>query len=112
MLKARCGLVAVPLDEAKAQATAMRVRRGVVITGVVQGSPWNYEKLESPPMVGDVLARLDGIRPQNLDDIGLLLDRLPDKQPLAMVLLRRNGDVVARIDLTTIVQPIAGATAK
>jgi S1-C subfamily serine protease len=97
----RFGLTAVPLDDAKAQAISMRVRRGVVISEVAKGSPWDYEKLEAPPMPGDVLARIDGIRPQNLDDVGLILDRIKLGQAVNMVLLRRNGEVDTRIDLKT-----------
>ena len=79
----------------------MRVRRGVVITEVAKGPPWNYDKLQSPPLPGDVLARIDSIRPRDLDHVGLLLDRIPPKQKVVMVLLRKIGDTVTRVDLTT-----------
>ena len=105
ILKAKYGLTAVPLDKAKAEATSLRVRRGVVITEVAKGSPWNYDKLQSPPLPGDVLARIDSIRPRDLDHVGLLLDRIPPKQKVVMVLLRRTGDTVTRVDLTTMSPP-------
>jgi serine protease Do len=101
LLKAKFGLTAVPLDKAKADATSLRVRRGVVITEVAKGSPWNYDKLKSPPLAGDVLARIDSIRPRDLEHVGLLLDRIPAKRKVTMVLLRRIGDTVTRVDLTT-----------
>jgi len=101
----RFGLTAIPLDDAKAQATSMRVRRGVVITDVAKGPPWDYEKLEAPPIPGDVLARIDGIRPQNLEDVGLILDRVKLGQSVNMVFLRRNGDLDTRIDLKTGLSP-------
>jgi serine protease Do len=105
ILKAKYGLTAVPLDKAKAEATSLRVRRGVVITEVANGSPWNYDKLQAPPLPGDVLARIDSIRPRDLDHVGLLLDRIPPKQKVVMVLLRRTGDTVTRVDLTTMSPP-------
>jgi serine protease Do len=101
ILKARYGLTAVPLDKAKADATSLRVRRGVVITEVAKGSPWNYDILRSPPLPGDVLARIDSIRPRDLNHVGLLLDRIPPKRKVVMVLLRKTGDSVTRVDLTT-----------
>jgi serine protease Do len=101
LLKARYGLTAIPLDRAKAEATSLRVSRGVVITDVAKGPPWNYDKLQSPPLPGDVLARIDSIRPRDLDHVGLLLDRIPPKRRVTMVLLRRTGDTVTRVDLTT-----------
>ena len=102
LLKTRYGLTAVPLDREKADATSLRVRRGVVITEVAKGNPWNYEKLASPPMPGDVLARIDGIRPRDLDHVGRLLDRIPPKRQVVMVLLRKTGSTVTRVDLTTL----------
>jgi serine protease Do len=101
LLKARYGLTAVPLDKAKAEATGLRVLRGVAITEVAKGPPWNYDKLLSPPLAGDVLARIDSIRPRDLDHVGLLLDCIPSKRKVTMVLLRRIGDTVTRVDLTT-----------
>jgi serine protease Do len=101
ILKTRFGLTAVPLDQAKADATSLRVRRGVVISEVSPGPPWNYDKLLSPPLPGDVLARIDSIRPRDLDDVGLLLDRIPAKKRVVLVLLRRSGNMVTRVDLTT-----------
>jgi serine protease Do len=102
LLKTQYGLTAVPLDEAKANATSLRVRRGAVITEVAKGPPWNYDKLQSPPLPGDVLARINSIRPRDLDHVGLLLDRIPSKRRVVMVLLRKTGDTVTRVDLTTI----------
>jgi serine protease Do len=102
LLKAKFGLTAVPLDKAKADATGLRVRRGVVITEVAKGPPWNYDKLQAPPLAGDVLARIDNIRPRDLDHIGLLLDKIPPKRKVTMVLLRRAGNTVTRVDLTTL----------
>ena len=105
LLKAKYGLTAIPLDDAKAQAHLLRVRRGVVITEVAKGPPWNYDKLQTPPMPGDVLARIDGIRPRDLDHIGLLLERVKPGQTVKMVLLRRSGDTATRADLTVVVPP-------
>ena len=72
-----------------------------MISEVAKGPPWNYDKLQSPPLPGDVLARIDFIRPRDLDDVGLLLDRIGPKQKVVLVLLRRTGNSVTRVDLTT-----------
>jgi len=100
ILKTKYGLSAVPLDEEKAETTSLRVRRGVVITEVAKGAPWDYDKLKSPPLAGDVLARINSIRPRDLDHVGLLLDRIPPGQKVNMVLLRRKEKTVTRVDLT------------
>jgi len=105
LLKTLFGITAVPLDREKAEATSLRVQRGVVIADVAKGPPWDYEKLQSPPLAGDVLARIDSIRPRDLEHVGLLLDRIPPGKTVKMVLLRRNGDTVTRVDLTTIAPP-------
>jgi serine protease Do len=102
ILKTKFGLTAVPLDDAKAAALSLRVRRGVVVTEVASGPPWNYEKLRSPPQAGDVLARINDVRPRDLDEVGLLLDRIGPKQRVVMVLLRRTANTVTRVDLTTL----------
>jgi S1-C subfamily serine protease len=107
LLKASYGLTAVPLDEAKAQAASLRVRRGVVIAEVAKGPPWNYDKLQAPPVAGDVLARINSIRPHDLGDVGLILDRIQPGQTVNMVLLRRNGEMMTRVDLSIIVPPRA-----
>ncbi|MGA2032482.1 MAG: trypsin-like peptidase domain-containing protein [Thermoguttaceae bacterium] len=98
LLQQRYGLTAVPLNEAKAHATALRVYRGVIITAVAAGTP--YEKLQSPPLPGDVLARINDIRPRNLDHVGLLLDRIKPHEPVHFVLLRMKDHVATRIDIT------------
>ena len=79
------------------------MRRGVVIADVAKGPPWNYDKLQAPPMPGDVLARIDSIRPHDLSDVGLILDRVQPGQTVNMVLLRRNGEVMTRVDLSVVV---------
>lgn len=100
LLKAKFGLTAVPLDKARADAASLRVRRGVLITEVAKGRPWNYDAVHSPPQPGDILAKIDSIRPRDIDDVGLLLDRLPPKKKTVLVLLRRTDKTVTRIDIT------------
>jgi serine protease Do len=99
ILKAKYGLTAIPLDDAKAKETALRIRRGVVISEVVKGKPWEYDKLQTPPLPGDVLARIDGIRPRDMDHVGQILDRARPGQIVNMVLLRRGGEKVTRVDM-------------
>jgi serine protease Do len=98
LLQQRYGLTAVPLDAEKAHATAMRVNRGVVITAVNPAAP--YTKLQTPPQPGDVLARINDIRPRDLDHVGQLLDRLKPGDTVHFVLLRMKDHVAMRVDLT------------
>ena len=97
LLRQRYGLTAAPLSEAKAQETSLRVHRGVVITAVVAGAPYN--KLQTPPLPGDVLARINSIRPRDLDQVGLLLDAVKPGEPVHFVLLRMKDRVATRIDI-------------
>lgn len=99
LLKQKFGLVAVPLDAQKAKDTLMRIPRGVTITEV---DPQRYQGVEDPPEPGDVLARFNKIRPRDLDHVGLLVDRVQPGEPTTMVLLRKKGNVVTRIDLQTL----------
>lgn len=100
LLREKLGLEAVPLDDAKAKATSLRVPRGVVITSVDAG---RYEGVDHPPAAGDVLARVDAIRPRDFDHLGLLLERLKPGQRVPLVILRRKDDAATRIDVSFVV---------
>lgn len=71
----------------------------MVISEVSKGKPWNYETLKNPPLPGDVLALIDGIRPRDLDHVGRILDHMKPGQIVNMVLLRRNGEIATRVDM-------------
>ncbi len=96
LLQQKLGFSAVALDAAKAKATAMRVARGVTITAVDSSL---FQTAEHKPEPGDVLARIDQIRPRDLDHLGLLLDKIKSGQTVSLVLLRVKGGVASRIDL-------------
>jgi serine protease Do len=98
LLEQRYGLKAVPLSAQKAQAIALRVNRGVVIAAVASGPP--YDTLKAPPLPGDVLARINDIRPRNLEHVGLLLERIKPGEPARFVMLRMKDHVATRVDLT------------
>ncbi len=98
----RLGLSAVALDEAKAKAMNLRVRRGVLLTAV---DSKRYEKLPHRPEPGDVLARIGPIRPRDLDHAGLLLENVKPGQPLALVFCRRKENLAVRIDMNLVVPP-------
>jgi serine protease Do len=102
ILQQRYGLTAVPLNEAKAAETSLRVHRGVVLTGVISGPP--YSQLQVPPQPGDVLARINNIRPRDLDHVGMLLDRVKPGEPVHFVLLRVKDRVATRVDMTLTLQ--------
>jgi serine protease Do len=97
LLKYYYGLTAVPLDPEKAIATGMRVHRGVVVAAVNPGPP--YDRLPTPPLPGDVLARINNIRPRDLDHVGFLLDRIKPGEPVHFVFLRVKDHVPTRVDM-------------
>jgi S1-C subfamily serine protease len=99
LLRQRYGLTAAPLSEAKAQETSLRVHRGVVITAVIPGAPYNTLNDNAKPLPGDVLARINSIRPRDLDQVGLLLDAVKPGEPVHFVLLRMKDRVATRIDI-------------
>ena len=61
LLREKFGLAAEPLTKAMANAALLRVDRGVRITGVASGPPYN--RIKSPPLPGDILARVNDIAP-------------------------------------------------
>jgi serine protease Do len=96
LLKQKLGLTVVPLDAAKAKAMGLRTSRGFVVTSVDRAI---YEKLQDKPEPGDVLARIDAIRPRDLDQVGFLLEKLRRGEPLQLVLLRRKDNLAIRLDM-------------
>ena len=65
--------------------------------------PWvparPYDTLQTPPLPGDVLARINNIRPEDLDHVGFLLDRVKLGEPVHFVLLRMKEHVATRVDM-------------
>ena len=88
LLREKFGLAAEPLTKAMANAALLRVDRGVRITGVASGPPYN--RIKSPPLPGDILARVNDMRPRDMDHLGMLLDRLKVGDPIHFVFLRFN----------------------
>jgi len=99
LLKSKFGFTAVPLDKQTARETALRVHRGVIITKIDEGL---YEQLKPPPRSGDILARINGFRPRDLDHVGLLLEHVRRGQTTEMVLLRLRDEVATRVDLKVV----------
>ena len=50
-------------------------------------------------MPGDVLARINDIRPRDLDQVGMLLDRVKPGEPIHLVLLRMKDHEASRVDI-------------
>jgi serine protease Do len=95
-LLAMVGLKVGPLDEKKAAAMKLRVAKGMVLKEVRAGI---YPEKQAPEP-GDVLARINDFRPENLDHVGRLLDDSPPGQAIRLVFLRQRGPTVTRIDAT------------
>jgi S1-C subfamily serine protease len=91
----RFGLKAEPLTIPKANAMHMRVPKGVVITDV-QSDLFK----DHAPKPGDVLARINEVRPANLEKAGELLAEAKPGQPLHLVFLRQKEKEVFRYDVT------------
>lgn len=98
LLQQKLGLTAIPLDAEKAKSTAMRVARGVTVTAVDSNV---FQTAQHKPEPGDVLARIDQIRPRDMDHVGLLLDKVRPGQFVSLVLLRVKGNLATRLDLRT-----------
>lgn len=101
LLRARLAMGAEPLSEAKAKEMGLRLPIGLLVTDVDASF---YEGVETPPEVGDVLARIGWLRPRDLPEAGVILDRVPEGRPVEAVLLRVRDGVSTRIDLHAVPQ--------
>ena len=102
LLSQKLGLTAAPLSEETAKQMLLKSARGVLITDVdVQ----RYESVEHQPAAGDVLARIDKIRPRDSHHLGVMLEKLKPGRKVSIVLLRRRGDDATRIDISVTLPP-------
>jgi S1-C subfamily serine protease len=92
----KLGFTVAPLEPSRSAEMLLRVARGVLVTAV---EPSLYRNVEHKPAAGDVLARINKIRPRDLDHLGLLLDRLKPGDQVTMVLVRRVNDTATRVDI-------------
>jgi serine protease Do len=97
ILRERYGMAAAPLVADKASSMGLRVNRGVVITAIAPGPPYN--QMPNAPAAGDVLARINDVRPRDLDHVGFLLDRVKLGEPVHFVLVRMKDHVATRVDM-------------
>lgn len=95
-LLARLGLRGTPLDPKKAGAMRLRQAKGLLLSEV-QASLYPDKQRPEP---GDVLARINDVRPDDLDHVGRLLAEAPPGQPLRLVFLRQRENTVTRMDVT------------
>lgn len=102
LLNTRLGVSGEAIPEDKAKELGMRLPRGVLLSEVDKSY---YEGVETPPEPGDVLARIEWIRPRDLSEVGRLLDRIPADQPIHAVILRVRDGVSSRIDLQMAPRP-------
>jgi len=96
LLQQKLGIEVLPLEPAKAKALGLRVRRGMVVTGVNLSA---YDKVQHPPRPGDILARIGFIRPRSPEHAAELLETLQRGQAVDLVFLRREGATATRIDV-------------
>ena len=96
LLRKKLGLTAAPLDHKTAETMILQVERGVIVTAV---DSWYYANLQHKPAPGDVLARIAGIRPRDLDQLALILEKMHSGQSVPLVLLRYRDTVASRIDI-------------
>jgi serine protease Do len=95
-LLARLGLKGRPLDARQATAKRLRQAKGIVLTETKSDLYPDKQK----PEPGDVLARINDVRPDDLDHVGRLLADVPPGQPLRLVFLRQKENAVTRMDVT------------
>jgi len=103
LLREKFGLFAEPLDAEKASGMALRDFRGFMITEV---DPKHYENVEHPPAAGDVLARINKVRPRDFEHLGLVLQKIEPGQRVPMVLLRSKDGTATRIDVSFVVPSV------
>jgi serine protease Do len=96
LLRKKLGLTAAPLDHKTAETMLLEVERGVIVTAV---DSWFYANLQHKPVPGDVLARIANIRPRDLDQLALILEKMHPGQSVPLVLLRHRDSVASRIDI-------------
>ncbi len=94
-LLARIGLKGTPVDSKKAQAMRLRQAKGLLLSEVTEVFYPDKQK----PEAGDVLARINDVRPDDLDHVGRLLADAPPGQPIRLVFLRQREGTVTRLDL-------------
>jgi serine protease Do len=95
-LLARLGLKAIPLDPLGAARIRLRVAKGVVLTEVKEGIYPDKQR----PEPGDVLARINDCRPDDMDHIGRLLADSKPGEGIRLVFLRKRDKAFTRIDVT------------
>jgi serine protease Do len=92
----KLGITVAPLDSQKARAMILQVDRGALVTAV---DPKFYASVQHPPAVGDVLARVAGIRFKDLDQLALIVDKYKPGEMVPLVLLRLQNNLATRIDI-------------
>jgi serine protease Do len=92
----KLGLGVAPLEPSRPGKMLLRVAQGILVTAV---EPSLYENVEHRPAAGDVLARINKIRPRDLDHLGLLLDKLQPGDQVTMVLVRHVNNTATRVDI-------------
>jgi S1-C subfamily serine protease len=98
-LLARLGLKGKALDTKKAAAMHLRQAKGVLLAEVAAGLYPEKQK----PEAGDVLARINDVRPDDLDHVGRLLADAPPGQPIRLVFLRQRENTLTRVDVAVTV---------
>jgi serine protease Do len=96
LLQAKLGLAATPLAQAQAKAMLLQVPCGLMVTAV---DPKFYATVEHKPAPGDVLARIGHLRPRDLEQVGLILEKVQSGQTVPLVMLRNKDNVATRIDI-------------
>jgi serine protease Do len=89
------GFKALPLSRERAKEMLLRSERALIVTEV---TPGKYTDNPSPEP-GDVIARIGLMRPTQLKDAAFTLSPLKKGDKLSVVLLRKRGDQVTRIDV-------------
>jgi serine protease Do len=96
VLLARLGLKGTTLDSKRAGAMRLRQAKGVLLSEVQEALYPDKQK----PEPGDVLARINDVRPDDLEHVGRLLADAPVGKPLRLVFLRQRETTVTRMDVT------------
>ena len=85
LLWQKVGLKVRQIAENEASLCSLRVPKGFIIQQI---NPEYFKSLTHPPKVGDILAKFDNIRPENMEHLARLLNNLNKGEKTNLVVLR------------------------
>jgi S1-C subfamily serine protease len=99
LAKQLLGLELQPLTPQRATEVGLRVPRGLAVQAVI---PEKYAGLADRPQPGDVLVQVGAFRPRDAEHLGQVLEKVRPGDTVKLVLCRKEGDKLTRIDVNLV----------